>query len=46
MTYTGYNEKIVAAVGPVSVVLNMTWKGFIAMIDVMRDPSYPLAQAL
>jgi hypothetical protein len=30
---------------PVSLVLKVFWKCFIAMMEVIREPSYPFAQA-
>lgn len=45
MTYTVYKEKTTETIPPVVPVWNVFWKCGMAMIAVIRDPSYPLAQA-
>jgi hypothetical protein len=45
MTYTVYKEKTTETIPPVVPVWNVFWKCGIAMIAVIKDPSYPLAQA-
>ena len=45
VTYTVYKEKTTATWGPVVPVWKTFWKCGIAMIAVIKDPSYPLAQA-
>jgi hypothetical protein len=45
MIYTVYKEKTTETIPPVVPVWNVFWKCGMAMIAVIRDPSYPLAQA-
>ena len=44
-TYTVYKEKTTETIPPVVPVWNVFWKCGIAMMAVIKEPSYPLAQA-
>jgi hypothetical protein len=43
--YTVYRENTTATMGPTVSVWNVFWKCGMAMMAVIKDPSYPLAQA-
>ena len=45
LTYTVYNEKTTETIPPVVPVWKVFWKCGMAMIAVIKEPSYPLAQA-
>ena len=44
-TYTVYREKTTETIPPVVPVWKVFWKCGIAMMAVIKEPSYPLAQA-
>ena len=45
LTYTVYKEKTTETIPPVVPVWKVFWKCGMAMIAVIKEPSYPLAQA-